>query len=149
MKDMNKKYIGFAIVAVVVIFAIIMIKKNNTIVPTVSENNNPVDSTQTTGEVKAEITIDSTATTAVTTTPVTKTFTLADVMTHNTETDCYSAINGNVYDLTAWIKKHPGGDRNILRICGLDGSSAFNGQHGTDLKPERILAGFEVGTLRQ
>lgn len=94
MKDMNKKYIGFVIIVVVVIFAIIMIKKNNTITPTVSENNNPVDSTQTTGEVKAETATGSTTTTAVTTTPVTKTFTLADVMTHNTETDCFRQLTG-------------------------------------------------------
>lgn len=145
---MNKKYIGFAIVAIVIIFAIIMIKKNNTGTPVVSENNTPVNSTQTTGEIKSEITTGLTTTTTTATTPAIKTFTLADVMTHNTEADCYSAINGQVYDLTAWIKKHPGGDRNILRICGLDGSSAFNGQHGGESKPERILAGFEVGILK-
>lgn len=143
---MNKKYLGIVIVAVVVVFAIIMIKKNNTVSTVVSENNTPVTETQTTGSVKTEVTTGSTTTT--TTTPVTKTFTLADVMTHNTEADCYSAIDGKVYDLTAWIKKHPGGDRNILRICGLDGSSAFNGQHGGESKPERILAGFEVGILK-
>lgn len=80
-------------------------------------------------------------------TPKPGTFTLAQVATRNTESNCYSAINGVVYDLTAWINKHPGGSREILRICGKDGSSAFNGQHGGDAKPEQILAGFEVGVL--
>ncbi len=80
-------------------------------------------------------------------TPKPGTFTLAEVATRNTESNCYSAINEVVYDLTAWINKHPGGSREILRICGKDGSSAFNGQHGGDAKPERILAGFEVGVL--
>jgi cytochrome b involved in lipid metabolism len=68
---------------------------------------------------------------------------------HNTESDCYSAINGQVYNLTAWINKHPGGDRAILSICGKDGSNAFNGQHGGESRPEKILAGFEVGILVQ
>lgn len=76
-----------------------------------------------------------------------KTFTLAEVAKHAVENDCYSAINGKIYDLGAWVNKHPGGDKNILRICGKDGSSAFNGQHGGEGKPEQILAGFEIGIL--
>jgi len=52
-----------------------------------------------------------------------------------------------VYDLTKWIARHPGGQREILAICGRDGSSAFNGQHGGDARPEQLLAGFEIGTL--
>lgn len=79
--------------------------------------------------------------------PELKTFTLSAVATHKTEADCYSAINGVVYDLTAWINKHPGGDKNILRICGIDGSSAYNREHGGDKKANNILAGFEVGVL--
>ncbi|MCF7834330.1 MAG: cytochrome b5 domain-containing protein [Candidatus Pacebacteria bacterium] len=78
---------------------------------------------------------------------VSKTFTIEEVATYNTEANCYSAINGVVYDLTKWINKHPGGDRNILRICGLDGSETFNGQHGESKKVGNILAGFEVGVL--
>lgn len=77
-----------------------------------------------------------------------KTFTMAEVEKANTPENCYSAINGKVYDLTAWINQHPGGDKNILRICGKDGSSAYNGEHGGDSKPEKILAGFDIGDLK-
>lgn len=77
------------------------------------------------------------------------TYTLADVAAHNEEASCWTAINGQVYDLTAFIKKHPGGDRNILRICGIDGSQAFNAQHGGKTRPEETLAWFEIGTLSQ
>lgn len=76
-----------------------------------------------------------------------KTFTLAQVAQHADSTSCYSAVNGMVYDLTKWIARHPGGQREILAICGRDGSSAFNGQHGGDARPEQLLAGFEIGTL--
>lgn len=80
--------------------------------------------------------------------PTEKTFTMSQVAQHDSEEDCYSAINGTVYDLSAYVNRHPGGDRNILRICGIDGSNAFDNQHGGESKPERILAGFEVGTLK-
>lgn len=76
-----------------------------------------------------------------------KTYTMADVASHKDVASCWTAINGNIYDLTAFINKHPGGDRNILKICGIDGSRAFDGQHGGQSGPESILAGFEIGTL--
>lgn len=82
------------------------------------------------------------------TTTTAKTFTLTQVATHSSESDCYSAINGNVYNLTTWITQHPGGDRAILSICGKDGSGAFNDRHGGQGGPESILAGFEVGILK-
>lgn len=77
-----------------------------------------------------------------------KTFTMAEVATHNSEASCYSAIGGNVYDLTSFISEHPGGDRNILKICGKDGTSAFEGQHGGQYRPEQILAGLQIGILK-
>ncbi|MCB9809618.1 cytochrome b5 domain-containing protein [Candidatus Peribacteria bacterium] len=91
-----------------------------------------------------------TATTASTTdtTPM-PSFTLAQVAEHATEEDCYTTINGLVYDLTAYVHQHPGGDRNILRICGIDGTAAFEGKHGGERRPEQTLAGFEIGTLAQ
>lgn len=77
-----------------------------------------------------------------------KTYTMADVQSASTPEKCWSAINGQVYDLTAWINKHPGGDKNILKICGIDGSSAFNAKHGGQAKPEETLKGFAIGVLK-
>ena len=75
-------------------------------------------------------------------------FTLAEVAKHNTSASCYSAINGSVYDLTQWIGQHPGGQAAIKSLCGVDGSSAFNGQHGASSKPNNVLSGFKIGTLK-
>jgi cytochrome b involved in lipid metabolism len=36
---------------------------------------------------------------------------------HTEEASCWTTVNGIVYDLTAFINKHPGGDKNILKIC--------------------------------
>lgn len=74
-------------------------------------------------------------------------YTTADVSIHNSVDSCWSIINGNVYDLTSYISRHPGGERNILRICGKDGSSAFEGQHGGESRPENILASYKIGSL--
>jgi cytochrome b involved in lipid metabolism len=72
---------------------------------------------------------------------------LAQVALHNSETSCWSVVNGNVYDLTSWIENHPGGKKRILSMCGVDGSAAYNGAHGDESKPPMILAGFKIGVL--
>ncbi|MES2135302.1 MAG: cytochrome b5-like heme/steroid binding domain-containing protein [Patescibacteria group bacterium] len=73
----------------------------------------------------------------------------ADVAKHASRNDCWSTINGNVYDLTSWIPNHPGGEQAILQLCGKDGSAKFNGQHGGAAKQAGILAGFKIGILVQ
>jgi cytochrome b involved in lipid metabolism len=75
-------------------------------------------------------------------------YTSAQVATHNNSKDCWAAVNGNVYNLTSWISKHPGGEQAILSICGKDATVAFNGQHGGQTKPENILSTFFIGTLK-
>ncbi len=76
-----------------------------------------------------------------------KTFTMADLAARATVASCYSVVNGNVYDLTSWISKHPGGEKAILGICGKDATSAFTGKHGGQEKPEAALKSFLIGTL--
>lgn len=74
-------------------------------------------------------------------------YTLAQIAPHNNTSSCWTAVNGNVYDLTAWINAHPGGDQAIMSMCGIDASDAFNQQHGGQRKPERELASFLIGAL--
>jgi cytochrome b involved in lipid metabolism len=78
-----------------------------------------------------------------------KFITLADVAKHTTESDCRTVINGVVYDVTAFFGKHPGGDKNLFRVCGIDATQVFNKKHGNDPKANNILAGFEIATLGQ
>ncbi len=75
------------------------------------------------------------------------TFTSADVTMHADANSCYTSIRGNVYDLTSWINQHPGGKQAIMSICGKDGTSVFEGQHGGRPRPERELDGFKIGIL--
>ncbi len=76
------------------------------------------------------------------------TYTMSQVALHSTAPDCWSVVNGLVYNLTSYVNKHPGGAKEIIRICGRDGSSSFEGQHGGESKPERILASYQIGTLK-
>ncbi len=75
-------------------------------------------------------------------------YTMADVSAHNTSGDCWTVINNTVYDVTAWEDQHPGGAARIIQLCGIDGTSLFDGQHEGEPKPEQMLAGFEIGVLQ-
>jgi uncharacterized membrane protein len=75
------------------------------------------------------------------------TYTMAQVATRDTASDCWVAIDGNVYDLTSWVAQHPGGAAAITGLCGTDGTAAFQGQHSGQSGPERSLSSFLVGAL--
>jgi cytochrome b involved in lipid metabolism len=72
---------------------------------------------------------------------------MADVEARNSEAECWTVIRGEVYDLTAWIREHPGGARGILSLCGTDGTQAFERQHGGRTGPESTLDGYVIGSL--
>lgn len=76
-------------------------------------------------------------------------YALSEVALHNSTSDCWAIINGNVYDLTSWIPRHPGGERAIESLCGKDGSVAFNAQHGGGAAQEAILAELKIGVVAQ
>jgi cytochrome b involved in lipid metabolism len=74
-------------------------------------------------------------------------YTMAQVKANKSKSKCWSAINGNVYDLTAWIGSHPGGESSIESLCGTDGSASFNAMHANKSKPESRLASYLLGPL--
>lgn len=74
-------------------------------------------------------------------------YTRVQVAAHATSQSCWTSISGNVYDLTAWISQHPGGEAAILSICGKDGTQAFEAQHSGSRSAERMLATFRIGAL--
>lgn len=74
-------------------------------------------------------------------------FTKAQVEINNSSAKCWSIINDNVYDLTKWIKAHPGGQSAITFICGKDGTDAFLAQHRGQSSPFSRLASFYIGPV--
>lgn len=72
-------------------------------------------------------------------------FNRSQVEANNSSLKCWSIINDNVYDLTKWIKSHPGGQSAITFICGKDGTDAFLAQHRGQASPFSRLASFYIG----
>ena len=77
----------------------------------------------------------------------TKTYTLAQIKAHKSASNCWSAVNGKVYNLTTWVKKHPGGASVIKSMCGRDASAAYKSQHGTAARPAKSLIPYKIGNL--
>jgi hypothetical protein len=72
-------------------------------------------------------------------------FSQSQVEASNSSAKCWSIINDNVYDLTKWIKSHPGGQSAITFLCGTDGTNAFLAQHRGQPNPFSRLASFYLG----
>lgn len=82
-------------------------------------------------------------------TPTTPSYTLAQVKTHASSSSCWTIVQSTVYDLTPFIRLHPGGSSAILSLCGKDGTTAFENQHGGQRRPANELAGLEIGTYKK
>lgn len=72
-------------------------------------------------------------------------YTMSDVAMHSDKNSCWTVANGKVYDVTASIDKHPGGDK-ILQGCGKDMTQFFNTQHMKQSKD--LLPSFYIGDLK-
>ncbi|RME32218.1 cytochrome b5 domain-containing protein [Candidatus Woesearchaeota archaeon] len=72
-----------------------------------------------------------------------------EVQTHDSATSCWTIINGEVYDITAYIPRHPGGRAKILRVCGTDGTELFTTKAGRvhSKNAHRILQEYALGPL--
>ena len=106
------------------------------------------DTTPTTPDTSPDTTPVSTAPAADTTpAPTAGTYTMVQISAHKSASSCWSLIDGNVYDLTAWIGQHPGGQQAIKGLCGIDGTAAFHGQHGDAKKQADMLATMKIGVL--
>jgi len=75
------------------------------------------------------------------------TYTMDEVANHSDSEDCWSVVDGVVYDLTEWIGRHPGGSKSIESMCGQDGTAGFNSFHGDDESAANPLVNMQVGEL--
>merc|ERR1719326_2824476 len=73
---------------------------------------------------------------------------LEEVAKHTTKTDCWVVVNGNVMNVTNFLKDHPGGELAILTFGGKDATEEFNMIHPPDVigkyAPEAVIG--MVGT---
>ena len=68
---------------------------------------------------------------------------LDQVKTHNKETDCWIVINNQVFDVTKFLKEHPGGGDTILDFAGKDATAAFkdvgHSRDALDMLPDYLV----------
>ncbi len=75
-------------------------------------------------------------------------YTMEDVKKHNKEDDCWTAINWLVYNLTSFAPEHKWWKEKIIALCGIDGSQAFNDQHGGQEQPMSTLKTYQIWVLK-
>jgi cytochrome b involved in lipid metabolism len=74
-------------------------------------------------------------------------YTSEDVRSHNSESDGWIIMNGGVYDVSKFVKMHPGGKDILLPYLGLDITEIFVSSqiHPHSQKAFRLLEKYCVG----
>ena len=70
----------------------------------------------------------------------------SEMKNHSSQDDCWTCINGKVYNITPYINFHPGGVEEIMKCAGRDGTALFNKYHSW-VNPERLLENCMIGIL--
>lgn len=75
-----------------------------------------------------------------------KSYTTAQVASHNTKGDAWIIYKNQVLDVSKWIASHPGGEQTIMRFAGMDATDVLRAFHD-DWVLETKLPHFVIGTL--
>ena len=65
-------------------------------------------------------------------------FTRQEVSAHKKYGDCWIVIEGEVYNVSSWLKKHPGGARLLMHYAGEDATVSL--LHASGLFALSLLA---------
>ncbi len=114
---MNKSVMG-AVIIVVAIAIIGFVAFGGDDEPETTSAQTTTQASNTASDM--EVAVDSEQPATSESTPLTA----AVVASHSTGTDCWTIVDGNVYDITSYVPVHPGGDE-ILQACGADGTTLF------------------------
>lgn len=71
---------------------------------------------------------------------------IRELRRHRTREDAWMAINGKVFDVTAYVEYHPGGIDMILAGAGKDATALFNKYH-IWVNPDFMLSNCYLGVL--
>jgi len=79
-----------------------------------------------------------------------RSYSLSDVAAHGHEEDCWMAIDGVVYDFTAYLPRHPAAPSVMLEWCGREASKAYNTKNRGrphSSHADALLPDFRIGRL--
>ncbi|KAE8821851.1 Fatty acid desaturase 2-like protein [Hordeum vulgare] len=68
-----------------------------------------------------------------------------ELQAHAATDDLWISISGDVYDVTPWLRHHPGGEVPLITLAGQDATDAFMAYHPPSVRPH--LCRFFVGRL--
>lgn len=74
-------------------------------------------------------------------------FTAEEVSKHSSPESLWIIIDGAVYDVTEWQKKHPGGKKMLQKVGGKDASKQFHKYHDVGVVLKKYGDKFKIGTL--
>lgn len=84
--------------------------------------------------------------------PAIAAYTLSDVAKHGRADDCWMAISGKVYDLTAYLSQHPAPPDMIVPWCGKEATVAYHTKNrGRPHSPyaSNLLQQYHIGVLQE
>jgi cytochrome b involved in lipid metabolism len=55
----------------------------------------------------------------------------SELRLHNKRDDAWAAFNGKVYNITPYLNFHPGGEKELMRVAGRDGTKLFCTSYAT------------------
>jgi cytochrome-b5 reductase len=73
-------------------------------------------------------------------------YTLEDVAKHASKEDCWTILNGRIYDVTEYAKVHPGGTK-IFLGKGKDCTKLYNEYHPW-VNGAVLIGKYQVGVLK-
>ncbi|RSM16687.1 hypothetical protein CDV31_004459 [Fusarium ambrosium] len=72
------------------------------------------------------------------------TFTTVEVAAHKTRNDLWIVVHGKVYDVTEYVRDHPGGVDALIDVAGTDATTAYQ-DVGHSEDADEILEGYYIG----
>lgn len=125
---MKKKILLASLIFLFVILFVAFVRLN-------PKNDSGITRTVGTGSVSQNTTISSFLVTS------------SELITHNSQSDCWVAYDGKVYDITSFLPNHPGGIDRILPYCGTadEFQNAFTKQHGISKVKMLMTVGVLMG----
>jgi len=130
-KDNNfKVYIALAVLGILGVFVFILSKSSNI------EPNNATD-----------VLVETAPNEKISASP---NYSSLEISEHSSESDCWLAVEGQVYDVTEFIPSHPGGDK-ILAGCGKDATNLFtvdgSGGRKHSNTAKQLIEDYKIGEL--
>ncbi|XP_072764409.1 uncharacterized protein [Anoplolepis gracilipes] len=72
-------------------------------------------------------------------------YTIEEVALHSE--DLWIIIHGNVYNLSTFVKEHPGGEEVLMELAGKDGTKCFDNIGHSD-EAKQLREKFKIGKVR-